>query len=149
MRHLISILLIAFCLNCFGQKQDRTEAYKALAVIGASILLDAIGDGYNDSGSKVLGHSLNAASVGILVASPFILKIPCYKWGWYFASYVTMRVAIFDPVYNLTRDLPIGYVGDSSLWDRAINSTKSPPGWIMAGRGLCFMVSITIPLKEF
>ena len=147
MRKLITILLIVTCLSVQAQYQDRSEAYKALAIIGTSIILDAVGDGFNDSGSKVLGHSLNAASVGILVASPFILKIPRHKWGWYAATYVTMRIAIFDPLYNITRGLPIGYVGDSSLWDKSLQ--KQDPNWLLAGRGLCLVVSISIPLKQF
>jgi len=147
MKKLITILLLVITVSAQAQRFDYKESLKAIGIITTSIVFDAMGDAYNDSGSKVLGHSLNAASVGILVASPFILKIPTYKWGWYAASYIGFRVALFDPIYNVTRGLDINYIGDSSLWDKSLQ--KQDPNWIMAARGLCFTVAISIPIKEF
>jgi len=150
MKNIISILLILSCLSASAQyERDNKDIYVALGIITTSIVFDAIGDGFNDSGNKVLGHSLNALSLAPLIISPFILDLKDYKWAWYLATYVTMRVAIFDPIYNTTRGLPIGYVGDSSLWDKSLRATKSPNSWIMAGRSLCFVVSISIPIREF
>ena len=88
---LLAILLLA-SLNSFAQynpyKHERGEnidTWMAIGVITTSVVLGGIGDGFNDGiiggeSNKVLGHSLNAISTGILVASPFLLNIPKEKW---------------------------------------------------------------------
>jgi hypothetical protein len=127
---------------------QRKEAIKTIALYSTSIVLSAVGDGMNDSGNKVLGHALNATSTGLLVASPFILNVRKDNWGWYAASYLTLRVGLFDPAYNLSRGLPIEYVGNSSIWDKTVAATKSPKEWNLAGRGFCMMLGVVIPLNE-
>lgn len=110
--------------------------------------MDAVGDGFNDDGQKVIGHAMNAASTGILVASPFILNVKKENWGWYAASYISLRIGMFDTAYNLTRNLPPGYVGNSSIWDKAVSATESPDNWLLMGRGFFLTVGIMIPINE-
>jgi len=162
MKKLILIILTALSISVSAQDynpyiQDLTpierewkhkEAVKTIALYSASILLDAVGDGLNDDGSKVLGHALQATSTGLLVASPFILDVHKYNWGWYAASYISLRIGLFDNAYNITRGLPMGYVGNSSLWDKAVDQTKSTEGWIIAGRSFFFLLGFTIPINE-
>jgi hypothetical protein len=87
-------------------------------------------------------------STGLLVASPFILNVDKRNWGWYAASYISLRIGIFDSAYNVTRGLPIGYVGDSSLWDKGIKATRTPEGWLHMGRTFFFTVGFLIPINE-
>ena len=149
---LIAILLLA-SLNSFAQynpyKVDHKDAIVELSLISTSIVLDAMGDAYNDTGSKVLGHSLNALSIGSLLLAPVLLDLTKENWILYGITYIGLRISFFDPVYNLTRGLPIGYIGTTSLWDKAIGATKSPEGFIMMGRGLVCVVSFSIPIKYF
>lgn len=131
-----------------AQKKSIKEPLKVIAVYSGSIILNAVGDGLNDNGEKGWGHACNAASIGLLLTSPFIIDYNKSKWGYYLASYISLRVALFDPSYNLTRGLPITYIGNTSTWDKGLQKL-SPPDGLMAGRGVSFIVGISIPLKEF
>ncbi len=144
MKKLITILLIVSAINANAQLSD---AFKSTMIITSSIVFDAMADGYRDNGNLIVSHSLEAASLLPLIISPFILDLQDYKWAAYLIQYTTLRIAIFDPIYNLTRGLPISYIGDSSLWDKALK--KQDPSWILAARGLSFAISISIPIKYY
>jgi hypothetical protein len=81
---LITLCILTFSLNAqeydgfyYKQlkeaKQSRNEGWKTLTTYTFSIACNAIGDGLNDSGKKTAGHLFNAASIGSLVVSPFVL----------------------------------------------------------------------------
>lgn len=130
-----------------GHKNKIPESVKVIGIYTGSILLDAIGDGLNDNGSKEWGHACNAASVGLLLTSPFIIDYDKSKWGWYLASYVSLRISLFDPAYNVTRGLPVTYIGGTSLWDKTL-SRMAPPDGFMTGRGVSLIFGISIPINE-
>jgi hypothetical protein len=130
-----------------GQKNKIPEPIKVISVYAGSIILQAVGDGLNDEGIKTWGHVCNAASTGIILASPFIIDYEKSKWGWYLASYVTLRVALFDPAYNLSRGLPVTYIGGTSFWDKGLQKLAPPDGLLFA-RGVSFTVGISIPINE-
>ena len=155
MRILIIILLV-FSLNCSAQivepdytvKKDHSTALKTIGIYTASIVLDAVGDGLMDNGDKQWGHLCNAASTGILVASPFVIDFKKEDWIWHLTSYTLMRMAIFDIVYNLTRGLAWNYHGTTSGWDGLWNELN-PPGWAEGyGRTIFFTFAIVIPLQN-
>ena len=125
------------------------EPVKIIGIIAGSIILEAIGDAKYDTGDKYQGKLFQAASVGLLVASPFILNIDRKKWGWYFASYLSFRIAIFDPVYNTSRDLPIEYIGSVSYWDKGMQWFNPPKGAQLWGRSMFLILAISIPINEF
>ena len=127
---LLTTALILTCqiLTCqklqhnFNYHYKKTpESVKIVTVIVGSIALEAIADACYDNGNKFAGHALQATSTGLLLASPFLLDIDRGKCGWYFLSYLTFRIALFDPIYNLSRGLPVGYIGSTSAWDRGLN----------------------------
>ena len=125
------------------------EPVKIIGVIAGSIILEAIGDAKYDTGDKFQGKLFQAASVGLLVASPFILNIDRKKWGWYFASYLSFRIAGFDFIYNGIRGLPIEYIGTTSAWDRGLqkfNLSKMGRIW---GSSMFLILAISIPINEF
>jgi len=145
-------LFICFSINCqsFGKytsKDKIPESVKVIGVYAGSIILDAIGDGLNDEGKKQLGHACNAASVGLLLISPFIIDYDKSKWGYYLTSYVSLRIATFDYIYNTTRGLPLNYIGHTSTWDKVL-CKMNPPNTFL-GRGVFLTVGIAIPIKEF
>lgn len=122
MKKLFLILLLSsfvFALSAqydsiYPVKKKISEPVKIIAVYTGSILLNAIGDGLNDSGDKGWGHACNALSTGFLLTSPLILDYEKSKWGWYLTSYISLRIALFDYTYNTTRGLPLNYIGGTS-----------------------------------
>jgi hypothetical protein len=97
------------------QKQPNKFKSKYLPIIlfTTSIALNAVGDGLNDSDKKMAGHICNSLSIASLIAIPLSCDINKRKWPVYLMSYVTLRVGLFDPIYNSTRRLPFNYVGQS------------------------------------
>lgn len=143
MRYITFILLFFFTIQLSAQKK---EAWKVISVYSSSIVLDAIGDGLNDSGDKDWGHLCNAASVGILLTSPFIIDYDKSKWGYYLTSYTALRIALFDYTYNTTRGLPLNYIGNTSFWDKGLQKLNPPDTYMI--RGVYFIVGISIPLNK-
>ena len=130
-----------------GFIQRIPEPVKVITLFTASIILDAVGDGLYDSGDKTLGHALQAASTGLLVLSPLFLDMNKDNWWWYAMSYVSLRIGLFDYSYNITRDLPLGYIGSTSTWDKAIKQL-APPGNQIFVREIFFTVGVIIPINE-
>lgn len=143
MKKTIIILLLIISFQCFAQKH---EAWKVISLYSGSILIDAVGDGLNDSGNKAWGHLCNAASVGILLTSPFIINYEKNKYGWYFASYIGLRIGLFDYAYNETRGLGLNYIGGTSIWDKGLRELN-PPNTYLA-RVVFLSVGIAIPINQ-
>ena len=143
MRKLITILFLFLTLTVNAQKK---EALKVISLYSGSIILDAVGDGLNDSGHKAWGHLCNAGSVGVLLTSPFLINYEKNKWGWYFASYIGLRVGLFDYVYNETRGLGLNYIGGTSNWDKIMKKLNPPNTYL--GRAVFLSIGISIPINE-
>lgn len=122
------------------------EPVKILVLYTGSIILDAAGDALNDSGHKEWGHLCCAASVGSLLISPFIIDYQRSKWGWYLTSYVSLRIALFDYTYNLSRELPLNYTGSTSNWDKMTRGMKT--SHLSICRGAALAIGITVPITK-
>ena len=110
------------------------------------ILLDAVGDGLNDSRRKTAGHLLQALSLLGLLISPFIIREDI-RWAWYIIDYAFLRIALFDMIYNLTRGLPIGYIGTTSIWDKFMQWIS--PGYFQwIARVLFLLTAVAICVNE-
>jgi len=150
----LTLILLLICSVTFGQVQHKPpgfiqripEPVKVITIFTASIALDAIGDGLYDSGDKTAGHTLQAASTGLLVASPLFLDMDRDNFWWYLISYVSLRIAFFDYSYNLTRGLPLEYRGTTSLWDKTVNEFNPPS--TLWHRSVFLTLAIVIPIKE-
>ena len=129
--------------------QRNWEPVKIIGIIAGSIILEAIGDAKYDTGDKFQGKLYQAASVGLLVASPFILNIDRKKWGWYFASYLSFRIALFNPIYNITRGLDYGYIGSTSGYDKLLGHFNPSKNLQMWGQSIFLVLAISIPINEF
>ena len=139
MKYLIVILLF-FSLNVSAQK------WQIPALYAGSVIFNGIGDGLNDNGQKGWGHFSNAVSISLLLFSPLIADYNKDKWWAYPISYGFIRAGVFDPSYNLSRGLPITYIGNSSLWDKFLQELDPPDGF-MFGRAAFFTVGFSIPFK--
>ena len=149
------IILLLFSFNLFGQaykpismNERRNNSLKITGLFITSIALNAMGDAYNNENQKTLGHTLNAGSILTLLSIPLLTNVKKDKWIWYLASYTSLRIGMFDPIYNKTRGLPFNYVGNSSISDKILGKAKSPDGLGYLGRGAFFTVGFFIPLNQ-
>jgi len=149
----LTFLLLLIPVLTFGQyipeKRYRIQIPEPVKVIGlytASVVLEAIGDGLYDDGQKQLGKSLQAVSLGMLLVSPAVLDMDRDNFWWYLVSYVSLRIGLFDYTYNVTRGLPLDYIGDSSYTDKVLQEFN-PPHQLMV-RGVFFTLGIVIPINE-
>jgi len=118
---------------------------KVIGIYTASIILNGIGDGLNNSNRKTAGHVINALSIGMLVASPFLMDYDKKKWYWYFATYTSLRIGLFDWTYNMTRKLPFGYVGTTAPTDKFYKILVLNPN---IPRPIFLSLGIVIPLTK-
>jgi len=147
----LTIILLLICSLAQGQVSfiDRIpEPVKVLTLFSASIVLDAVGDGLNDSGQKTLGHSLQAMSTGLLLTSPIFLNMDKDNFWWYLVSYVSLRIGLFDYSYNLSRGLPMSYVGTSSISDKIQQEFNPGVGHLWFPKTIFFTLGIVIPINE-
>jgi len=146
----IILLFITLSLNAQYQKRiDRIkipEPVKVITLYTASIVLSAVADGLYDNGQKMQAHTLTALGTGLLLASPLFLNMDKDNFWWYLASYVSLRIALFDYTYNITRGLPLEYRGTTSLWDKTLNEFNPPS--TMWHRSVFLTLGIVIPIKE-
>jgi len=128
--------------------QSRFDEYRPFVIVGiltTSIVLEAIGDAKYDQGLKLQGKLFQAASMASLLSLPFIID-DRDQWWYGIISYICLRVAFFDPVYNLTRDLPIGYIGNTSYWDKGLQKFSPPAGMQIFGRAIFLTVGIRLTI---
>ena len=115
------------------RKQAQTP-WKITIIAVSTTTLEAVGDALYDMGKgtnqnqMMAGKSLQGASLG-----GHFLYIPTLKnseasWLWTPFIETLWRIALFDLVQNLTRGLPIGYIGNTSYWDRGMQSFAPPAG---------------------
>ena len=149
------LLIILILITSFMDSQAQNDYYShkltkkngaSLLIDIASITTDAMGDAYYDMGRKDLGHALNAASVGMLVAQPFIIDFSRDDWKWKVPAYILLRFAVFDAVYNTTRGNQISQLGTTSLYDNTLNKMYGGDS-VMLPKGISFIVGISITLR--
>jgi len=144
MKKLLTILLLSLSLNSFSQIG---EPLKVISVYSGSIILNAVGDGLNDSGNKTWGHACNAASIGLLVSTPIVFKnVTKENWYHYPIIYSCLRFSMFDYSYNMIRGLPFDYMGTTAPTDRVFN--KAPAGYMRFVKGISFTVGIVAPITK-
>lgn len=145
---LFFVFQISVCQFVNKSPQRSAQPLIVIGMLSGSIIADAVGDALCDAGHKVPGHSLQALSVGFLLPLPYILDLKPYTWGWYAASYLLIRVSLFDPFYNITRGLPLEYIGNCSVWDKTLQKFDPPAGMLTGGRVLVFAIGIKIPIDH-
>lgn len=127
-----------------GNTNISKNGVKIILLYSTSILLNAVGDGLNDSKDKFNGHLCNAGSIAVLLATPFLADMDRKKWYWYIIEYSVLRIGMFDFAYNRTRNLPWNYVGTSSATDQMWRKIGNP-----AAMKVNFIVfGIIIPMSK-
>jgi hypothetical protein len=165
MKKLLVLLLVVLSLSAqaqicgnvkFNQPQKKeflSPAAKIIITYSTSILMEAAGDALYDKGItqggnyKQWGKVLKMGSKATLLLSPFWNDYDKSKWLTYALSYTFLRVSLFDPMYNVTRGLPVTYIGTTSFWDKELQKLKPPDG-LMAARGVSLIMGISLPINN-
>jgi len=144
-----------FNLDYWTQPEQKTfwqkipQPVKIITVHLTSITLNAISDSWIATDkNRQAAHLLNAGSIGLMMTGPLICDIKKGDWLAYLSSYLCIRVAIFDPVYNVARGEAWNKRWNASYWDLGVNQFSPPPGLEAFGRGIFFTIGIAIPITE-
>ena len=121
------------------------KPYLIITYLISVILLGSLSDALFDDGIKIWGHAIDAVETGLLISGAFLFSLSRRYWLSFFLSYVFIRVAGFDYMYNLFRGLPIEYVGGTGWWDIMLSSQE--PGGIAFGKAIFLITGISIPIK--
>lgn len=143
MKKLLTIILILICFGSFSQ--TRKENWTRLGLFTGSIVLNAVGDGLNDSGNKEWGHVCNAASIGLTLSIPLIIDVNKDNWLWYLLEYTFIRFGIFDYTYNLAAGNDFNYIGNSNFYDRSLVNQDH----LFLPKTLSLTVGIAINFQQF
>jgi hypothetical protein len=144
MKKLLIILLLFSTLTAHAQQG---KALKVLGTAFAFSILNGIGDGLNDSGHKTAGHAVNALSYATLAAGTIWSEPERKDWWRHLIIYGGARYVTFDASYNLTRDLPITYIGTTAGSDRLLK--KVPAGFRTYTKGVVFVTTVGFTFNEF
>lgn len=116
-----------------SKREARNKTISTLAIQVGSIALNAAGDALLDRGRyegnqnmMAWGHTVRAAGIGALLTVPLVIDdkrdvLP------FLGSYLFIRAATFDPIYNAVRGVPWNYHGNTSYWDKGWNEVAMPP----------------------
>lgn len=126
------------------EKKVKLEKLKVIGLYSAAIILNGIGDGMNNTQRKTMGHFFNAASIGVLLSTPFFINYDIKKWYWYFLTYASLRVTLFDASYNVTTKLPINFIGSTAITDKIY---KKATDFYGASKAMGLVVGLTIPFR--
>ena len=110
------------------------------------VLLDALGDGLRWIGKQVAHHAVEILKEAVW------LSMLVYFTGEpnLIVMYLTARIALFDPIINLVAGQGLGYVGSSSLYDKALkwfsNKVKEPKMliWVLRVMALIWFIAWTL-----
>lgn len=156
MKHVLITILLFISITAYSQTDSlrinfskapaKTQYSKGTTILlfASSIILNAVGDGLNDSKQKTIGHICNAANIAALIAIPFICNVDKKKWYIYVLSYTSLRIGLFDPSYNVARGLDINYVGCTSPTDKEMRKHDIQSNLFY--RGFFIGIGIALPL---
>jgi len=142
MKNILFITILFTSLNI----QAQSEGLKTVGLYIAQIGLQATGDALDNNGHYCAGHLCNAASVGTLLVMPYVCKIKRNEWPIRLISYVGIRFALYDYVYNYVRGKPVGYLSKDVYPDKILSHYN--PNYIMFGRGAIFLICVSVPIDK-
>ena len=140
-------LLISLLSSCLIAQAQRGTAFKVLGTAFVWATLNGIGDGLNDNGNKTAGHVVNALSYAALITGTVWSEPERKDWLRHIVIDGGIRYVCFDPAYNLTRNLPVTYVGTTAGIDKAM--TKVPAGFRTFTRGVVLCGTVGFTFNEF
>lgn len=107
-------------ISVHAQKLDtiirKDHKLAEIGLISFSVVAGALGDGLNSRAKYTAGHLLSSASVISLLAIPFVVK-PNWKFP---VTYVLLRYALFDAMYNVGAHRNLNYIGGKNYYDETV-----------------------------
>ena len=132
-------------LNLLAEQPGWVRPVGILAYHAATVTLGAAGDACYLNGNKDLGHVMHAMEIGALVGGPFLFKVTLKESPWYIGSYIGTRFLLFDYAHNVFADLPVGYLGTTSFYDRTLS--KVPPDGVAFYKCWAFVLTAHFTIK--
>jgi len=140
--------------NQFGiaktKKQSQVPLKITIIAVSATTL-EAVGDALYDMGKgtnqnqMMAGKAFQAGSIGARYFYIPAIEDSKASWLWVPVIEAIWRFVIFDAVYNLTSGLPIGYIGNTTFWDRGMQTFAPPAGMRLFFDGIVaiFVIKLT------
>ena len=98
----------------------------AIIIILTLILIsDAVGDGQRTRGNQVIHHFFEVVMIALFFAIIVIVNynmLSGFELRWLLVYYLSLRLAGFDLIYNITAGNKWNYIGNSSLYDRLMKT---------------------------
>jgi hypothetical protein len=146
MRAIAIILIILTCTSAV-QAQDsiprKNHTLVVMSLITASVVSGALGDGLNSRMKYSSGHALSALSYATLIAVPFVINKPNWKYP---VSYLLIRYALFDALYNVGANRNLNYIGGKNYYDESVG--KMPLGVLHTTKIISLGVVILLNSKS-
>ncbi len=112
-----------------------------------TVAAGGLGDGLMDNSNKNWGHALRAVEVGMLISGPFVFDLDRRDtWAW-LSSYGFIRLGMKDGFYNVSRGLPLGYVGTTSQYDKLMRGVPEHGRYFI--KSISIVAGVAIPIKHF
>ena len=96
------------------------------------VSLDALGDAFRRRNRQVLHHVMDTLQIALWMAIWGLFGFDLY----YVFMYVLARFALFDLIYNIAAGHSWWYIGDSSIYDKAIRwfakTARAPIAYVVA-----------------
>ena len=137
-------LMCAFLRACAQDtvhvaSKGRWVRYGLFAV---SVTSSALGDGLNSRTKYAAGHTLSALSYASLIAIPFVSHKATWKQP---ATYLLIRYALFDALYNVGAKRNLNYIGGKNYYDESVGKVPLPV--LHATKFAALALSVVINLK--
>lgn len=117
---IITITFLA-CIFCSELKaQNKEHKWLNIGLLTSAVVFNAVGDGLNSKEHYATGHVFNAASMASLIAIPVFSSVNKNSRLSFISSYVLIRYALFDQIYNASAKNPINYEGGDNYYDRTV-----------------------------
>ena len=139
---LIPLLLISIFSKAQSDSTSHKGRWSEYGLFTISVVSSALGDGFNSRAKYTPGHLLSAASYISLLAIPFVVKNPNWKLP---ATYLLIRYAWFDGLYNVGAHRKINYIGGKNYYDESVG--RMPLAALDATKIGALGLSIVINLK--
>jgi hypothetical protein len=143
------LTMIFLLIATVGYGQVRTDSVRhnkgkwiAYGLFAVSVASSSVGDGLNSRMKYGSGHALSALSYASIIAIPFVIKRPNWKIP---TTYLLLRYAAFDALYNVGAKRNLNYVGGKNFYDESVG--KMPLAALHATKAAALGLSIVINLK--
>jgi hypothetical protein len=124
------------------------KPYLIILYLISAVVLGAAGDALMlESGLKVWAHIFTAVETLLLISGIALFKIQLRQLFLWIVIYTSLRIGIFDYIWNWVAGEDLLYVGSTSLWDKVVQMVL-PMGMIFI-RLLFTCLGIGLILRYF